>query len=483
MRTVVEAFVEEKELLPCLEIQGKLVYYKEIVHSCDLAVLYENEKPLYGFKGIIHTETSRPFITLLAEKRHLAGINSGDVVLVRICREKQEVEFVTKVREWGQMNIPKAILDLLEIKSQETILVNIMAKAQNLINITDAKIDLAQMTDYDNGVKVIPRALDFVTVYRKQKVPITLPRFIELSPKLVELFFLIHGDGHYAEKLYFANKSPELHKFVMNEFENMLRIPKNLWRSRILLHDLENTPAAKEYWQSRLELNDVQFYNASKCVLNTDATGNLRIILDKTIVSLIFRYVFEIMKKNLNKITALHALNGLLAAEGGAQISKKGLHRLTLSHGQKEKELFKKILHNSRTSYLWKDVQDKMFVIESWPHLRTFFKVFLDESIIPFRIHSERRKRAVEGFLKHSFTKTMSKYLTCINQNNNVTVEKLSTFLKIRGDSILDTLRKSQYAQFVYLKGRGVNRSPFIIAITYEGTEFLLLISRLEKCE
>ncbi len=481
MRTVVEAFVEEKELLPCLEIHGKLVSYKEIVHSCDLAVLYENEKPLYGFKDIIHTETSRPFITLLAEKRHLAGINPGDVVLVRICREKQEVEFVTKVREWGQMNIPKAILGLLEIKSQETILVNIMAKAQNLINITDERIDLAQMADYDKGVKVIPRALDFVTVYRKQKVPITLPRFIEFSPKLVELFFLIHGDGHYAKKLYFANKSPELHKFVMNEFENLLRIPKNLWRSRILLHNLENTPTAKEYWKRRLELNDAQFYNSSKCVLNTDATGNLRIILDKTIVSLIFRYIFEIMKKSLDKITALHALNGLLAAEGGAQISKKGLHRLTLSYGQKEKVLFQRILQISGTSQ-WKDVQNKMFVIESWPHLHNFFKVFLAESIIPFRIHSERRKRAVEGFLKHSFTKTMSKYLTCINQNNNVTVEKLSTLLKIRRDSILDTIRKSQYAQFVGIVGRGVNRSPFIISITDEGTEFLRLISRLEKC-
>lgn len=482
MKTVVEAFADENELLPYLEVLDKRVFYKEIMHSSDLAVLYENEKPLYGFEGTIHTETNRPFITLLAENRHLAGINGGDVVLVRICREKQEVEFVTKVRECGQMHIPKAILDLLEMKNRETIVINIIAKTQNLININDERIDLAQITDYDNGVKIIPRALDFVTVYRKQKVPITLPRFIELSPKLIELFFLIHGDGHYAEKLYFANKLPELHSFVMKEFENILRIPKNLWRSRILLHDLENTDDATEYWKNMLGLNDSQFYNSSKCALNTDTAGNLRIILDKTIISLIFRYIFDLMKKNLYKRTAVHALNGLLAAEGGAQISKKGLHRLTLSYSQKEKELFQRVLHISGTSHLWKDVQNKMFVIESWPHLHAFFKLFLAESIIPFRIHSDRRKRALEGFLKHSFTKTMSKYLMRIGQNNNVTVEKLSILLEIRRDSILDTLRKSQYAKFVDFNGRGVNRSPFIISITDEGKEFLQLISRLDKC-
>lgn len=483
MKTVVEAFAEEKELLPHLEIRGKIIYYKEIAHPFDLSILYENEKPFYGFNGIVHTETSRPFISLSAENRHLVGINGGDVVLVRICREKQEVEFVTKVCEWGQMHIPKVILDLLEMKNREAIVINIMAKTQNLININDGRIDLAQITDYDNGIKIIPRALDFVTVYRKQKVPITIPRFIELSPKLIELSFLIHGDGHYAEKLYFANKSPELHRFVMNEFENILRIPQNLWRSRILLHDLENTVNATEYWKNMLELNNAQFYNSSKSVLNTDATGNLRIILDKTIVSLIFRYIFDIMKKNLDKRTALHALNGLLAAEGGAQISKKGLHKLTLSYNQKEKELFQRILHISGTSHLWKDVQNKMFVIESWPHLHTFFKLFLAESIIPFRIHSDRRKRALEGFLKHSFTKTMSKYLTCISKNNNVTVEKLSTLLKIRRDSILDAIRKNQYVLFVDINGKGVNRSPFIISITNEGKEFLQLISRLQKCE
>lgn len=484
MKTVTcEVLNRESEAISYLETQDKRIYYKEIAHSPDFALLYQHEKPFYSFMRPITTETQRPFVTFPAENQRFAGVASGDVIVVRICRENQEVEFTTKVHEWGKIHISKTFVNLLRISNHETIQINLIAKAQNLPAVDNGRLDLATIAIYDEQAKIIPRANNFITIYRKQKGPITLPRFLELSPKLIELFFLIHGDGHYAEKLYFANKSPELHNFVMNEFESILRIPKNLWRSRVLLHNLEKTATAKEYWKNMLELRDAQFYNSSKCVLNTDANGNLRIIIDKTIVSLIFRFIFDTMKQNLDQVNALHALNGLLAAEGGAQISKKGLHRLTLSYGQKEKELFQRILHISGTSHLWKDVQNKMFVIESWHHLHTFFKVFLAESIIPFRIHSERRKRALEGFLKHSFTKTMFKYLTCISQNSNVTLEKLSVLLKIRRDSILDTLRKTQYEQFVDINGRGVNRSPFIILITNEGRKFLQLILRLQKCE
>ncbi len=482
METVVcKALDGASEAIPHLEMQGKLVYYQEIVHSSDFALLYQHEKSVYGFRHPITTETPRPFVTFPAEDRRLAGIASGEAVVIRICRETQEIEFTTKIHRWGRIHIPRAFVDVLRIRNHEAIQISVVAKAQKLTALKDGRIDLAQMVNYDKEVKIIPRSLSFITVYRKQKTPITVPRFIELSPKLIELLFLIHGDGHYAYKLYFANKSPELHEFVMNEFESILRIPKNLWRSRILLHNLENASDAKEYWKNSLGLNDAQFYNSSKSVLNTDVSGNLRIVIDKTVVSLIFRYVFEIVKKNLNQRNALHALNGLLAAEGGAQISKKGLHKITLSYSQQEKELFRKILQTSGTEPLWKDAQDKMFVIESWPHLHAFFKIFLSEGLIPFRIHSQRRRRALHGFLKHSFTKTMVKYLPIIKETDRSTLERLSTLLKIREDSILDTLHKNQYANLIELKGDGIKGNPFIVSVTKEGKDFLQLIANLEK--
>ena len=70
------------------------------------------------------------------------------------------------------------------------------------------------------------------------------------------------------------------------------------------------------------------------------------------------------MVKLLGKEYDIYALNGLLAAEGGAQIGKKGLHRITLSFNSKEKSMFQYILDRLELKYTIG--QDKDFIIQGW---------------------------------------------------------------------------------------------------------------------
>ncbi|MEK6869316.1 MAG: hypothetical protein AABX74_03750, partial [Nanoarchaeota archaeon] len=103
----------------------------------------------------------------------------------------------------------------------------------------------------------------------------------------------------------------------------------------------------------------------------------------------------------MNKEIALHALDGLLCAEGGAQISKIGLHKITLSFSQQEKGLFKEVLSKAGILNLYKEEQNSRFVIQGWSNLYLFFKILLSKGIIPFSFHTERRNNALKGFLNH----------------------------------------------------------------------------------
>ena len=471
---------KEEKNIPCLEIKDKRIYYKEIINSFNFVNLYKKEKSICEFLAKINTQTLRPFIRIPLKIRKSININEKDIVLIRICKEKQELEFVTQVYEWGLLRIPKNFVDILDIKNNEKVLIKIVGKNTALVSCNKG-IDLAQIINYDKNVKIIPRQKDFIIIYYKKKIPITIPRFIESSSKLIELLFLIHGDGHYKSKLYFVNKNPELHKFVFDGFENIFNIPEELWRARILLFDLDKKDYSKRYWKDTLDLKNPQFYTTSKSALKTNSRGNLRIIIDKTILSLLFRFVFDKIINGLDEKNSFHALNGLLYAEGGAQLNKSGLHKITLSFNKQEKELFEKILRKASISKLAKEEQNKTFVIGGWNNLYSFFKILLSNNIIPFRVHSERRKKAFDGFLNHSFTKTMVKHLAVLNKNNNSTANELAKLLEIRRDSILDTLRKKQYGNFVKIEGKGVNKNPFIISITKEGKIFLKLVVQLEK--
>ncbi len=255
MKTIFnENSTKENNNLPHLQIDGKTVYYKEIIHTTEFIRLYKKESPIFEYIARINTQSPRPFIRLFSEDRKLTSIDKNNVVVIRICKVKTEAQFVTKLYECGVIRVPRSIVDTLDIKNQEKICIKIIAK-NGVLNMGNSDIDLAEIVNYNKDIKIIPRFENFITFYHRKRIPFTLPRFIESSSKLVELLFLIHGDGHYKLKLYFVNKSPELHKFVLDEFENILRLPKHAWRCRILLHDLSHSNKSKKYWKRNLVLS------------------------------------------------------------------------------------------------------------------------------------------------------------------------------------------------------------------------------------
>src|SRR3989344_5629581 len=381
--------INKKDLrndVSCLKINNKLIYYDEIIHPNNFKELYLKEKPIFEFSSKIILGY-RPFITFLAKDRKNL-FNKNDILLIRILKGDKEIQFISKIYEWGKIHIPIKFTNLLNIKNHE--------KINSLVISKNQKLDIKGNIDlYGINEIIIPRENNHITIYAKRKRPITLPRFIKITSELLELFYLIHGDGHYQDKLYFINKTPELHEFVLEQFKNIFRIPKNLWRARILISDLNYKDYAKNYWKNKLNLDKGQFYNISKTRLNTDKKGNLRIIIDKTIVSSIFRFIFNQLK-----------------------LDKENL-RYTIE-------------------------QNRNFIIQGWNNQYLFFKTFLSKNITPFRIHNQRRNNAINGFLSHSFIKTRIKYLSVLKQNQNINLQEFSKLLKIREDSILDTIRKKK---------------------------------------
>jgi len=100
-----------------------------------------------------------------------------------------------------------------------------------------AKQNFVDLAKINEEATVIFRENNFITLFKEYTTPITLQRFIDIISELIELCFLIHGDGHYKTKLYFVNKNPGLHIFVMKKFENLFKIPKTVWRARLLFNN------------------------------------------------------------------------------------------------------------------------------------------------------------------------------------------------------------------------------------------------------
>lgn len=454
------------------------IYTNQIIGSEEFKGLYIDEKVLLSFKTIVNNIDKRAFATFLAKEKRLAKIKEGDYVIFRALKGNNKFEFISKIGRWGKFHIFKEVIEVLSIGNHEMIEFEIIQTESPREEIINNYIDLSGL---QKEATLLFREKDMVTIIQGSKTPITLPLFIEVTPTLIELCFLIHGDGHYQDKLFFVNKDASLHKFVLDKFNEIFKIPKELWRARVLFNNIDDKEKAKKWWKNALNLKDEQFYpTISKSKLNTSPIGNLRIVIDKTIVSLIFRYVFNKMQ-DLDEVNSLHALNGLLNAEGSVDTPKdRGLHRITISFGQKEKEIFERILTQAQLSNLIETKRDR-FLIDNWDNLYEFFKIFLSKDIIPFDIHQERCKKALSGFLEHSFTKTMVKYLTILNKKEIMNTNEFILETKYLGNSVRKILRKKQYRKFINSSGKGINRSPIVFSITPEGKEFLILIKKIKE--
>jgi hypothetical protein len=465
-------------MLTKINSNGFEIYTNQIIHPEEFLKLSKKEKILTSFKTKVNDVKDKAFATFLADKRHNLKIKEGELIILRAIKDKRKFEFISKVGKWGRFHILKETIEVLGIQNHELIDFEVI----RLIGTTNT-LPIKEVIDLINipNSKVIHRENDFITLTKLGAIPITLPRFIKITPKLIELFYLIHGDGSYQEKLYFVNKDSGLHHFVLDNFEEIFRIPRETWRVRLLFNHDSDAEIAKSKWKEVLNLKKEQFYpSISKCTLNTSEFGNLRIVIDKRIVAILFRYAFETLQNPSGK-NALHALNGLLCAEGSAEKTKEsGLHKITISYSSKEKEMFLKILAEVGLSDAIKDREDR-FVIEGWTNCYKFFKVFFSNNIVPFNLHKGRCNNALSGFLEHSFTKSMDKYLSILNKKESMDTNEIVGETRHLGNSVRKILRKKQYLPFVRAEGRGVNRKPIRFSITPEGKEFLTLTKDIRE--
>jgi DNA-binding MarR family transcriptional regulator len=453
------------------------IYTNQIVHLEEFKRLYFHEKIKTTFKTQINNVQDRAFATFLAEERHNTKIKEGDFIIFRAIKGNKKFEFISQIGKWGKFHILKEVIDILKIDNHEKINFEVVdfATPKN-----DNQVDSIDLSKIKEGTRAIFRTNDFITIVKKRMTPLTLPRFIKLTPDLIELCFLIHGDGHYKTKLFFVNKDMGLHRFVLDKFEQILRIPKETWRARLLYNHPADRELAKKKWKKDLELKDEQFYpTISKCVLKTSNNGNLRLVIDKLIISKVFRFIFDYFKEPKGK-NSIYALNGLLYAEGSPEIGTSGLHKITLSFSQNEKEMFSKILSEAGLFKIVKDRKDR-FVFEGWHNQCTFFKIFFLNRIVPFDLHESRCREALSGFLNHEFTRTIESYLTILSKKDYMDTNELIKETGYLGNSVRRLLKNRKYMGFINVKGKGTNRNPLMFSITREGKDLLEMIKTIKE--
>jgi len=230
---------------------------------------------------------------------------------------------------------------------------------------------------------------------------------------------------------------------------------------------------SKKFWAERIGIEKEKFYETGKLSkFNTKDYGDLRSILDNTLIATLFRYIMKEIELD-SKVRNLVALNGILAAEGGAQIDKGGLHKITISFSQKEKEMFKRLLTNSGLNNI-RIEQNSRFCGGSWEEKYFFIKQFLDAGLTPFDKNIERKYVLIKGFLGHRYTKTLKKYLSAI-EGEKLKKRELARKLDHRKDSVNEILNKRRYKSFITMD----NEKRIITNL--EGEEFLKSIRELER--
>lgn len=454
-----------------------MVNCKEIIHPKVLRSFLKIEKPVAVFKTEVNSVHKKAFATFLAGPRKKAKVEIGSVVLFRAKKERKVFEFASRLGEWGKFHVPKELVEKFKIKNHESIVFEVIGKKSGLVPKVQCPIDMAGITSMDNGLKIISRPKGFVTIWKKAHTPITVPRFIEPSEDLLVFAFLMHGDGHYKSKLFFSNANYRLHRFVMEKFEEIFTFPRNVWGCRVSHY--KESPYAKDYWKGVLGFSEEQFYpKISRTCFGTLNHGNARTTVDYQLAATVFRFVFSKLNDMIDESNALYAFDGILNAEGSAGISKDGLHKLTISFSQSEKEMFAKILRKCDFLRLCNCLDDR-FVMGDWNNFYQFIRKFHENRLVPFSQNPARSANVVNGLLNHRYTKTVTKYLKIINGNGS-TFDEMAKRLGYRQTSVSKELRNRRFSDFIKIEGRGVNRNPLRVSISKEGSRFLEIVEWLE---
>lgn len=333
-----------------------------------------------------------------------------------------------------------------------------------------------------NSNFIVKENRNLLILNRKYRKPLILPRFINLDMEFLKALYIVWGDGSYKQKFFFANKEPDLHKYIITNFEKYLKIPKTLWRLRILHSSYDNKKVANSIKNKWLKILNFEQYQLYQKVCNTgylsNINGNARIIIDKLnygeLINYLLKY-FNILIENkiLNEKQLVAVLDGILNAEGSALIDYKGLHKIVITPNKKEVKFIRKVLSQLYIEDLFVERNNKL-VITSWKKLYRFMRIFARNNICPFEIHPIRRKNALSGFLKHRRTVALYNYLLAIEKNQGLSLRELSRMAKRDPSSVKITIFK-RVNEFTKIKGG----RPYKIYLSEEGKEFLRVMRKL----
>ncbi|MFH0868896.1 MAG: hypothetical protein V1839_01575 [archaeon] len=450
-----------------------------------LARFAKEEHSLISFKTKIYIDKRGVCcFSIISEARKHLGIKKGDAALMRFKYKDKCAVDISKIGDWGRTTISKSLAqDFIHIKDGEEINIDILQISKNKLEIEHQENSLDLTIFLKDGFLFI-RPNNFITFYKAPIRPITIPRFIEKNSELLETLYLIWGDGNYDGKLYLANKCPELHLKLISYFENYLKIPKEFWKLRILLTNKENYDEAKAYWFSKLHFEKEQLYpTISNAVLKTTKVGNARIVLENKAIAELIENLLNFANSNLNKFSLkerLHVLNGLLMAEGGTDVTNgnKGLHYLSISHSEDEKELFEKIIRFCGLDCEFKRVRKDMLKASGWKILYDVLKKFAENGVVLMKNHPQRLQKILT-FLDHSYVKSMNTYLLKLKENDRLTNSDFVKLLNCDPSSVSDYFKK--YSRFVRISGKGTKFSPRIYKLSEEGEKFVQTIKDIEN--
>ena len=214
------------------------------------------------FETKIIISNKKPFFTFLAKSRKKVNVNMGDILYFQISKDDKHDSFVGYIGEWGKVNVPIYVIRKLNLENHDIIDVKFLQKKMDIrIMQRENKIDLAKINGFYH-IQVLERC-DSLILWKKYSRKLIIPRFITIKPDFLKTLYLIVGDGHYKTKLSFTNKNFRNHNMVIGVFEKKLKIPKEVWKLRILHHETSNTHlmnSVKSYWLTKLNFKENQIY-------------------------------------------------------------------------------------------------------------------------------------------------------------------------------------------------------------------------------
>lgn len=323
-----------------------------------------------------------------------------------------------------------------------------------------------------------------VIIKNKWKRDLTINQ-IKYNKETLRCLYYLVGDGSFTKGIYLSNINYRLHKDFVRVFGKYFDIKTNEWILSVTFNENfneNNITNSKLFWKRQLKEVDRVY----KTKFNTYIVGDLKVIYDsinlsRFLVKNINHINEKIHKDKLGNKQLCYVLDGILNAEGGAQIDKIGLHKITISFNKykiEEKELFNKILENLEIKKYSRIEQNKNITFSRWFNHYQFIKIFTKNNIMPFSLSPKRSYNLFSGFLKHQKIKTLTKYLNIINEKDNQSLKEINSHLNYDISSIQEAIKKFKPFGFYTINK---NKNAYKVSITDEGKTFLEVTRKSKK--